>query len=205
MKQHFHSPSYYYYFPVSDSNINILYSWHYKIDFRHCNKEKHVSLTQSSTCSTLLVQWNLWKPITTGANEIGWFSERYIWYQYTRRVDWFTNTFFFITVTEIYLVVPGYQIHLVSVHQKSWLVYQHVFLYYSDGNLPCSARIPDTSGVSIPEELSGLPTCWRLENNNNKKVKWKCCSIVCHPSVSPRAQHRFVKDIETKGENDVIK
>jgi hypothetical protein len=70
--------------------------------------------------------------------------------------------FFFITVTEVYLVVPGYQIHMVSIHQKSWLVYQHVFLYYSDGSLPCSARLPDTSGISTPEELTGLPTCFSL-------------------------------------------
>ena len=34
--------------------------------------------------------------------------------------DCVRDTFvFFITVTEVYLVVPGYQIHLVSVHRKS--------------------------------------------------------------------------------------
>jgi hypothetical protein len=78
---------------------------------------------------------------------------------------------FFITVTEVYLVVPGYQIHLVSVHRKSWLVYQHVFLYYSDGNLPCSARIPDTSGVSTPEELPGLPTCFKPQCPTRKSKR----------------------------------
>jgi len=35
MEQHVHSPSYYYYLPVSDSTINILYYYHilhYKLD-----------------------------------------------------------------------------------------------------------------------------------------------------------------------------
>jgi hypothetical protein len=85
---------------------------------------------------------------------------------------WFTKMFFFITVTEVYLVVPGYQIHLVSVHRKSWLVYQLGFLYYSDGSLPCSARIPDTSGVSTPEELNDLITCFNPQCHQMYLVSW---------------------------------
>ena len=36
----------------------------------------------------------------------------------------------FIIVMEVYLVVPGYQIHLVSVHRKSqsWLTYMFFFI-----------------------------------------------------------------------------
>ena len=33
------------------------------------------------------------------------------------------------------------------------------FVCFRDGNLPCTARIPDPSGTSIPEDLTGLPTC----------------------------------------------
>jgi hypothetical protein len=72
MEQHFHSPSYYYYFLISDFTINILYyyhmlhskldiyvlfyfyhtsmvTWHYKVDFRHCNKEKRVGKPVNSS------------------------------------------------------------------------------------------------------------------------------------------------------------
>ena len=33
-------------------------------------------------------------------------------------------------------------------------------IYHTDGNLPCSARLPDTSGISTPEELNDLITCF---------------------------------------------
>jgi Trm5-related predicted tRNA methylase len=64
-----------------------LVSWHYKVEFRHCNKEKHAGKSVYAD-------------------------------QVEQVEDCVRDTFvFFITVTEVYLVVPGYQIHLVSVHQ----------------------------------------------------------------------------------------
>ena len=161
MKQHFHSPSYYYYFPVSDSTINILYYYHilhYKLDIYVLFYFYQTSISGTSQ------NHYLWKPADFICPSRNRFSEVPLYQQ-----SWTSwrlcqrYMFFFITVTEVYLVVvPGYQIHMVSIHQKSWLVYQHVFLYYSDRNLPCSARLPDTSGISTPAELTGLPTCFSL-------------------------------------------
>jgi hypothetical protein len=160
MEQHFHSPSYYYYFPISDFTINILYYYHMlhsKLDIYVLFYFYHTSISGTSQ------NHYLWKPADFICPSRNRFSEVPLYQQ-----SWTSwrlcqrYMFFFITVTEVYLVVPGYQIYMVSIHQKSWLVYQHVFLYYSDGNLPCSARLPDTSGISTPEELTGLPTCFSL-------------------------------------------
>jgi len=84
MKQHFHSPSYYYYFPISDSTIT---SENQPISFASV-----VVAFQRFHCTNKVEQVD----------------------------DCVRDTFVsFITVTEIYLVVPGYQIHMVSIHQKS--------------------------------------------------------------------------------------
>ena len=59
MKQHFHSPSYYHYFPVSDSTINILYYYHilhYKLDIYVLFYFYHTSISGTSQ------NHYLWKP-----------------------------------------------------------------------------------------------------------------------------------------------
>jgi hypothetical protein len=82
-----------------------LVTWHYKVDFRHCNKEKHVCKSVNSSGVLIPDVFILLLPYA---------------YQVEQVEDCVRDTFvFFITVTEVYLVVPGYQIHLVSVHRKS--------------------------------------------------------------------------------------
>ena len=48
-------------------------------------------------------------------------------------------------------------------------------MYSRDGNLPCTARIPDPSGTSIPEDLTGLPTCYSPQCHT-KRNKSECFS-----------------------------
>ena len=80
-------PSYYYYFLVFDSNINIFHYYH----ILRTNFDIYVFI--------------LLLPYADQVEQVE---------------DCVRDTFvFFITVTEVYLVVPGYQIHLVSIHRKS--------------------------------------------------------------------------------------
>ena len=128
MEQHVHSPSYYYYFPVSDSAINILYYYHIlhsKLDIYILFYFYHMSISGTSQ------HCYLWKPADDICPSRSRFSEVPLYWQ-----SW-----------------------------TSWRLCQRYicFLYYSNGSLPCSARIPDQYTRRV---RAGLPTCFPL-------IKWR--------------------------------
>jgi hypothetical protein len=117
MEQHVHSPSYYYYFPISDSTINILYYYHilhYKLDIHFYSTSTIRLFPEPPKTITSENQPISFAPVVVG------FQRFHCTNEVEQVEDCVRDTFVsFIRVTEVYLVMPGYQIHLVSVHRKS--------------------------------------------------------------------------------------